>query len=256
MKRGRASSRFLKGFLSLLGFSALLFLIWLLIGAYTTWIAESKTFYTRRIEVSGNELLTKDEILDLAGLTPQSSIWKRDLCQITQGIRRNPFVESAEVARLLPDVLRIRITEKRPVALLNLQGTFYCIDGDGLVLPSKPGKLYDLPVISGDFQGGVSIGRRAGGKRVQEGLGFLMFVFRSRPEMYSRISEVVVGKPEGIILYTSKAGVPVRVGTGGYIRKILYLEAILDKLAASKNLSSVHYIDLRFEDQVVVGMRA
>jgi len=246
----------MKGFLSLLGFGALLFLIWLLIGAYTTWIAESKTFHTRRIEVSGNELLTKDEILDLAGLKPQSSIWKRDLCQITDGIRRNPFVESVEVERLLPDVLQIQIEEKHPVALLNLQGTFYCVDGHGLVLPSKPGKLYDLPVISGDFQGGVSIGRKARGKRIQDGLGFLMFVFRSRPELYSRISEVVVGRPEGLILYTSKAGVPVRVGMGGYTRKILYLEAILDKLVENRNLSRVHYIDLRFEDQVVVGMRA
>jgi cell division protein FtsQ len=256
MKRGRAPYRFLKGFFSLLGFCALLFLIWLIVGVYRTWIAESKTFYTRRIEVLGNELLTKDEILHLGGLTPHSSIWKRDLCQVTEGIRVNPFVETVEVERLLPDVLRIRIEEKHPVALLNLQGMFYCIDEDGLVLPSKPGKLYDLPVISGDFQGGVSVGSQAGGKRVQEGLGFLMFVFRSRPEMYSRISEVVVGKPEGLILYTSKAGVPVRVGTGGYTRKILYLEAILDKLAANKDLSRVHYIDLRFEDQVVVGMRA
>ena len=256
MKRSRAPSRFLKGFLSFLGFCALMFLIWLLIGAYTSWIAESKTFHTRRIEVSGNELLTKDEILHLGGVTPRSSIWNRDLCQVTEGIQRNPFVESVEAERLLPDVLRIQITEKRPVALLNLQGMFFCIDGDGLVLPSKPGKLYDLPVISGDFQGGVSVGSRAGGKLVRDGLGFLMYVFRSRPEMYSRISEVVVGRPEGLVLYTSKAGVPVRVGTGGYNRKIRYLEAILDKLVANQNLSRVHYIDLRFEGQVVVGMRA
>ena len=254
-KRRRHTSRVWRGFRSFIGLIISAFTIWLIIDAYRKWIDRSNTFHTRKIEIWGNEILSETEIMTLGGLSPKASVWDIDLCSVAEKIGSNAFVESVEIERLLPDIVRIQIMEKQPIALLNVNGQFFCVDREGLILPSKPGKLYDHPVLSGEFRGGVSLGKRAGGQLVQDGLEFLMFVLDQRPEMYSRISEVVVGRSEGLILYTSSKGIPVRIGDEYYIDKINYLEAILDKLHGD-GLSLIKYIDLRFEDQVIVGMRA
>jgi len=232
------------------------FLLWEVVKEYRVWVEESETFSIRKIEVQGLELLSEKEILRLCGLVPRSIIWRVSLEEVEGKIGHNTFVETVCVERCLPDVLRIRVKEKRPVALLNFKGNFFSVDPEGLVLPSKPGKLYDLPVLSGAFRGAVGVGRKAGGKLVRQGLDFLMLVLEDRPELYSRISEIVLGKPEGLILYTSRAGVPICVGEGGYDWKIRYLEAILDELVRKRELSRVRYIDLRFVGRVFVGMRA
>jgi cell division septal protein FtsQ len=87
-------------------------------------------------------------------------------------------------------------------------------------------------------------------------LEFLKYILNDRPGLFSSISEVVVGKSEGIILMTSKGGVPVWMGEGGYFTKIRYLEAILNELDENREIRQVKYIDLRFNNQIIVGMRA
>ena len=223
---------------------------------YKVWIERSDTFHVRKVEIEGNDLLSNEEMLRLGGLSPKSSIWGMDLMAAEDAIGKHAFIKSVCVHRLLPDVIRVRVEEKSPVALLNFRGMFYCIDWEGVVLPSKPGKLYDLPILSGDLRGAVSIGQRVGGKAVDEGLLFLTAMMKDRPELYSRISEIVLGRPEGLVLYTSQSGIPVWIGDGGYTWKVRCLEAILDELVHKGEFSQIRYIDLRFRGQVVVGMRA
>ena len=224
--------------------------------SYNKWLKESNTFHVRKIEISGNELLSEQEILQLGGLGLHESIWKLDLGKVTEGISTNPFIANVEVKRKLPDKLRIEVQEKQPVALLNFKGKFLCVDQEGLVLPSKPNKHYDLPVLSGNFDSRVEIGNRAEEKGVKQGLFFINQIREDRPGLYSQISELVVGKPMGLILYTKERGVPVWVGKEGYKRKIRYLEAILKRVKNEKILSQIKYIDLRFRGRIFVGMRA
>ncbi len=232
------------------------FVCWFLFGRYQIWLDESDTFRIRKIEISGNEILSDNDVLKIGQLDPQSHIWHVDLTLIDQALRSNPFVEEVHIDRMIPDILRINIKEKDPVALLNFGGKLYCIDREGLILPSRPGKLYDLPMLTGAFKGGVAEGHFAKGERIQEGLEFLFQVMGSRPELYAHISEVVVGRSDGLLLHTSEKGVPVRMGKNDYSWKLRYLEAVLDELTANGGLNKVKYIDLRYKGQVVVGKRA
>lgn len=254
--KGRCKKRmFFRKFFILIGLGLGLVILWIVSMEYKVWLAESETFCIRGIEVSGNELLSEKEILQLGGLVPRGSIWQLTLREVEEKIGCNAFIEKVIVERCLPDMLRIRVVEKHPVALISIQGKIYCVDREGLVMPLSLGKRYNLPLLSGGFRGDVGVGGRAGGKAVRQGLNFLLSVLKDRPELYFQISEVVVGEPEGLVLYTSRAGVPVWIGNAGYGWKVRYLEAILDELVRRDELSRVHYIDLRFEGQVVVGMR-
>ncbi len=234
----------------------ILYLAWFVGKSYKIWLSDSKIFSIKQIEVSGNNLLSRKEILELGGLSAKVSIWQVNLKKVTKKITSNPFIEELHIERSFPNVLRVVLKEKHPIALLNFEGKFFCIDQEGLVFPSPYGKLYDLPVLSGNFRGGVVVGKKVGGKLVREGLDFLGSILEKRPELYSQISEVAVGRSKGLVVYTNKGGIPVLVGKGEYERKICYLEAILKKLIQNGDFQQVQYIDLRFRGQVVVGMRA
>jgi len=255
MKKERYDAWFFRRLFSFASFITVCLLVWILTRQYRIWLKESDTFNIRKIEIRGNELLSENEIFQIGMIDPTASIWNINLREVQGNVGSNVFVEEIKIDRIFPNLLRIRLREKSPVALLNVGGKFYCLDREGLVLPAKPGKLYDLPVISGDFRGAVIEGSRAGGQFVHQALNFLMVILADRPELYSSISEIVMGRPEGIVLYTHKGGVLVWVGREGYEWKIRYLEAILNELIGQKEISKVKYIDLRFKNQVIVGMR-
>ncbi len=233
-----------------------LLLSYLLLQQYGRWICEAEKFKIREIDIDGNEIVSKKEILKLSGIEKNGSIWNVCLDSVYTRLMKNPFIENVDVHKRLPDRIELRVIEKAPIALLNFQGKFYSIDSEGLVLPSRPGKLYDLPVISGGFKGGVSTGSRAGGKQVSNGLYFLTRVLREVPQLYDEISEVYVGDPEGLIVYTNSSVVPVIMGKDEFGWKIRCLDAIIKRLRSEGNLSNIDYIDIRFKGQVIVGMKA
>lgn len=228
-------------------------LIGLILIGYRNWLGASDTFQIRKIEISGNEILTDDEILNLAGIESDKRIWDVSLSVSESGIRNNPFVADAEIRRDFPDILKIHITEKRALALLKYNKKFYAIDDSGLVLPSKPGRLYDMPVISGNIRETLRVGKKIHQTDVTTGLGFLKTIVSDSPNLYKEISEVLPDPEKGLVLYTSQKSIPVYMGETNLIPKIRCLDAVLSDLG--NQLSDIRYIDLRFQGQVILGKR-
>lgn len=256
MKTEQSDMWFFRKLYSLAIMGVIGFVCWFMLGRYQVWLKGSEVFQIRKIEISGNEFLSDTDILEIGKLNPKTHIWHVDLCKVDQALRNNPFIADVKINRLVPDILQIELKEKNPVALLNFNRKLYCIDREGLILPSKPGKLYDLPVLTGSFKGGVAMGKYAKGERVKEGLTFLFHVMAYQPELYAKISEVVVGRSDGLLIHTSENGIPVRLGEGDYLWKLRYLEAVLSQLTSQNGFKKVRYIDLRYKGQVVVGKRA
>lgn len=255
MKRQEPTKKLTGTLAVLLGIGLCPLLMWFVGGQYAVWLKTSELFSLDDIQIEGNDFVSRQEILELGNLVETTSIWNVDLVAVQSTMKNHPFLEKVSVERSFPNTLRICVIEKRPVALLNCENQLYCIDSEAMILPSKPGKLYNLPIISGDFKGGVSVGHRAKGLRIVQGLSFLKILQEVRPELYTHISEVVTGVSQGILLYTTQKGIPVWVGEQGFSKKLYCLDAILKELAKNGDMALVKYIDLRFEDQVIVGMR-
>jgi cell division septal protein FtsQ len=222
---------------------------------YARWLKDGDCFRIAKIEVEGNDLVMDREILKLARIRKKDSVWNVDLKAAENRIAANPWIGRVSVFRRHPDAVRILVEEKKPVALLKSNGRFYALDREMTLLPANPGKCYTLPILS------FSIGAKAAyGKRVQSGTGreamaFLLFLLKDRPDLYPQISEIGSGA-DGLMLYTARGGIPVRIGRGGLEWKVRYLEAILGELETNPSLTNAGYIDLRYEGQVFVGFGA
>jgi cell division protein FtsQ len=223
---------------------------------YRHWVSGSTRFHIGRVCVEGNDLVPEKEILALARIPERSSIWKNDLRRIEKRIETHPFIRNAVVARRFPDAVRIRVVEKKPVALVQVSGSLFCLDSEGGLLPAKPGKLYDLPCVDAGTAPPVRIGQILGTERIRRSLDWLCFVLEKRPSLYPEISEISFSKTDGYVATTSRKGVPVRLGFGCDERKLRVLEAFLQEWVRNPELSHVESVDLRFEGQVVLRMGA
>lgn len=221
---------------------------------YSTWIKTSDSFIIQKVSITGNELVSKVDINKWIEFDSSKTIWEIDLPASENRIKDNTFTEKVCISRRFPNELHVLIKEKTPVALLNFQGILYCMNNEGLILPSKPGKMYDLPVLSGPFEGGVSVGQQVTGELVKDGIKLLQMLIDFNPVLYSNISEIILGRQQGIVAYTNQA-VPIWFGESIAKQKLFNLEAILVQLNKQNEMKAVRYIDLRFRGQVVVGMR-
>ncbi len=104
------------------------------------------------LEISGSENVTRRQIMEVMGGDIGKNIFFVDLDQQKKKLEEIPWVETADVMRLLPNKLRVTIQERTPVAFVQLGPKVELIDSHGVVMemPSNAAaKHYSFPVIVG-----------------------------------------------------------------------------------------------------------
>ncbi len=88
------------------------------------------------------------ELRHLANVRSGQTIWSVDLGGIVQGVMRHPWVASVDASTRWPDTVVIRVTEHRPVMLLQ-QGGLYYVNEAGELFKRARGSDLDYPVLTG-----------------------------------------------------------------------------------------------------------
>jgi len=113
------------------GLAALTLAVGILYGGYRA-VSSVTLFSLKSIEVSSTSHLTRDEILGLAGVEPGKDLLRMNLKRMGEHIQQNPWVETVQINRYFPDTVSITITEREPVAIVNM-GFIYYLDKKGNV---------------------------------------------------------------------------------------------------------------------------
>lgn len=93
-----------------------------------------RLFALQRIDVRGTELLSQEEVESAVRDLLQEGVLRADLVQIRNTLRRQELVEDVDVTRLLPDTIRLVVTERDPVALARrADGSIVCVDRHGVM---------------------------------------------------------------------------------------------------------------------------
>lgn len=213
-------------------------------------IAGTTFFKLERIEVNQLKTLNRREVLELAGVREGDGIFGLRLQSIGEQIGKNPWVSKVEVRRYLPDTLSIRITERQPVAVINM-GYLYYLDGDGNVFkPLTDGDRLNFPVITGI--GEEDIARDPAGSKgaLKDVLGLIAHLKSRADFKLDDVSEIHYDRGYGFTIFTAAAGVPVKIGSGDYTRKLDRLARIYKDLQTQ--ISVLEYIDLDYSDKIIV----
>lgn len=103
------------------------------------------------ILVIGRAETPRQMLLDALGTGFGAPILGLDLSAARQRLMALPWVNAAEIERVLPNTLIIRLSERQPIALWQRRGQFTLIDREGRALADdRDGVAGDLIVVVGD----------------------------------------------------------------------------------------------------------
>jgi cell division protein FtsQ len=113
-------------------------------------LANAAGFRIVSIALAGQFHVSKEEVLATAGVTGRSSLLFLDVEEARERLKTNPWIADANVLKLYPGELQIRVTERVAFALWQKDGRVAVIADDGTVLePYVAPTLIRLPLVVG-----------------------------------------------------------------------------------------------------------
>lgn len=98
--------------------------------------ASASFFQIRTVETRGASRASVDDIKTAVRRdVSETGVWRADLEQLSKHLEKLPWVRTAVVTRVLPDGIRVRITEREPKAVVRTSaGRFIWVDDDAVYL--------------------------------------------------------------------------------------------------------------------------
>lgn len=212
--------------------------------ALATWVVTSPCFALRRLEVDGTGRIPEAGVRrSLAPLLGENLV-TLPFPEVASRVAENPWVASVEMEKDLPDGLRLRLAERRAVALVVARGgalAYADVDGRAIA-PVAAGEPVDgLLVVRGATPGSGAVARALA---VADDLG------RANPDWAALLEEVEVLGEEDFRLRTRALPFPLLVRSAHVRWKVPLLEQLLPELG--RRYTAFEAIDLRFSRRIVV----
>lgn len=218
--------------------------------------ASANFFQVRNVEVRGPVRASAEQIQATVGRElQQSGVWRADLASVSAHLEDLPWVRTAVVSRLLPDGIRVRITERVPRAVVRTSaGRFVWVDDDAVVL----GQMSPTDQMPAFFLRGwnedKSEGARAENKeRLQKYLELAREW--NAPGLSERVSEVNLIDVRDIRaqLAGDDSQIEVRLGSKDAGIRLQKALEVLDQQRQTPRGPFISYIDLTQSKRAIVG---
>jgi cell division protein FtsQ len=208
-----------------------------------------------QIDVSGNHIVAREEVQKLFVHDRNRSVLRVPLDKRRSEIEELPWVESASVQRILPNHLRILITERTPIAFCRNGSELVLIDAHGVLLDRPDGEDYRFPVVTGLSE---NMPRDEREKRMRIYQEFMKDADLVKAGSLDRVSELDLSNPRDLKAVLTGLGsgdgaqaVTVHFGQGDFTGKYRLLVENFAQWQA--NAGPVRSIDLQYSRQVVVN---
>ncbi len=208
-----------------------------------------------QIELSGNHIVSREAVVQQFVHDHNRSVLRIALDTRRSQIEQIPWVESASVQRILPNRIRVELTERTPVAFARNGNELALIDAHGVILERPQGEDLRFPIVSGVSE---DVPRDQREKRMQVYMEFTKGIDFVRAGSSEGISELDLSNPKDLrVVMTGLAGptdsqaVTIHFGAGEFTGKYKMLVDNFSQWQA--NTGRVQSIDLQYMRQVVVN---
>jgi len=208
------------------------------------------------IQIAGAEHLTRAQIVSVFGADLERNIFRVSLGERQADLERLPWVEHATVMRLLPNVLRVQITERTPVAFVRQGSQIGLVDASGVLLDMPADAAgdphYSFPVLTG-LSGDEAVSERAAKMEIYE--QFMHDLDGSGQRLTDSVSEVDVADPEDVkaLIPSGSSDILVHFGQDEFLKRYQEFELHLEEW--KQQYPKLASADMRYEGQIVLEMQ-
>jgi cell division protein FtsQ len=208
-----------------------------------------------QVELLGNHIVSREAVLQTFVRDRNRSVLRIPLDARRTEIERLNWVESASVQRILPNRIRVELTERTPIAFLRGGTGLALIDAHGVILDRPEGEDLHFPIVSGLSE---TMTREEREKRMGTYQEFMRAVDLVRSGSSDCVSEVDLSNAKdlrvvmnGLASPTDTQAVTIHFGSGDFPGKYRMLVENFAQWQA--NAGHVQSIDLQYQRQVVVN---
>ena len=241
---------------ALLGSLALVVASGAFIFAYD-YFTQTRHFQARQIVVTGQQRLSRQQVLEIAGVGPQANILSVNLTTTRKRLLADPWIADGTVSREIPSGLHIHIREEVPLALLDMgDGQGFIINVAGKVFKREDGPDSNaLPKVQGLGHADLPVSDEP----ASEAFLAVMTLFRlagekNSPLPLSGIRRIRMDREIGATVYAGEDNRAVKLGFGRYREKCDVLGHLMPRLSRDSRLNRYRVIDLFDVNRIVVTL--
>ena len=202
------------------------------------------------ISLEGLRNVSRGQVMDVFGADVGRNVFFIPLEDRRKQLEEIPWVESAEVIRLLPDRLAVYIHERTPVAFVQIGSRIGLIDARGVLMDLPRNAKYSFPVIRGAAEG-EPLSTRAARMKIYSRL---LRELDAEGARYSKdLSEVDLSDPEDVKATTSDpaGAVLIHLGNQQFLERYKVYMAHLQEWR--QQFHKLESVDLRYDRQIIVN---
>jgi cell division protein FtsQ len=187
----------------------------------------------RHVTVTGTRTLSAEQVRSAAAVPDGAPLVRVDTAGVTARVKAIPGVERVAVSRSWPGTIRITVTERHGVALVDRDGALWLVDPDGVVfqrLSSHP----RLPILKLDVRPGSDTATAA-----------LAAVTALPPALLAQVGEVTAPTPEQVTLVLTGRRTVLWGGAEDPAAKAAVLAALLRRPGTHYDVSTPSVVTVR-----------
>jgi cell division protein FtsQ len=227
-------------------------LVLLLVGAagasVYSWLGRSDIFSVRVVDMNACEHVSGDEIAGTLKGVAGGNIWSLSKEQIGRRLLSHPYVREVVVRKAFPDKLVLRIGEREPVAMINLDALYY-VDADGTIFKRLTAyDAKDKPILTGFSRDDLAAKDPVTIRNLKKTIELLRVA--ESGSLSRNISEVHFDAQDGYTLVTRDFGLQLKIGLMDFSEAMRRVEEAMPKLASLGTTKGV--VDLKTAGRIFV----
>jgi cell division protein FtsQ len=233
-------------------------------------VYKNAEFAIQHVEVQTDGVIAPDQLRTWSGVKPGANLIGLDLAWVKRNLKLWPVIDTVSVERVLPRTLKIRVTERKPIAQVNLTRvdgangvviSVFQLDAAGIVMRPLDPHLRDvplsqmqdggLPVIKGLNPAQLQLGHAVTLPQAQAALQLVAAFGRSPMAGLVDLRSVDVSAP-GVVVVTTGSGGEITFGLQNMEQQLRRWRAIYDsgqrnnKVIASADFAVTNNVPVRW----------
>ena len=230
----------------------MLFLIVLVFYLSIIWADFSKIYNVKEVTVTGINYFDKTVIEEKNMNFLDRNILSANLKSLKSDIIDLDHIIDCKISRKFPSVVSVSVVERVPIALINTD-ELIILDSEGVCLPVEYCEM-PLPILS-NFRTNPELypkGKKTNSTNVMKSVEVISFTKENFEGLYNDISEFYFNENNEYEIILRNGRTKIVLGSNNFFKRINNLNAFTKSIEKENVLTDFKYIDLRYDNQVVV----
>ena len=216
------------------------------------WSNFKNIYAVKTINIQGTNFFDRSIIEQKNKEILSNNILRSDLKNYKNEILQLDHILDCKISRNFPYTINVTVYEREPIALIN-SDELIILDSEGICLPVEYCDL-SLPILS-NFKSNPELypkGFKTASNNVMTSIELMKYTKDNFKNIYDEISEFVFNENSEYEVILKNGKTRILLGINKLSTKMKYLNSFEQALNGEKDIKDYKYIDLRFDNQVVV----